>query len=155
LPRRIFTNGRHLAQPEVFDALLAWAVSDGEIWVKLDAVRADAAEAVNGRRFDMGAHLEGIWRLARACPIGIQTMLFHGPSQPDPTETAEGVAGVVAAALLGGASIREVHVITLSRIPSDPHNATVLRAIEPEELARLGRAMEIKTGLPVHTYASR
>lgn len=155
LPRRIFTNGRHLAQPDVFDALVAWAAWGGELWVKLDAVREEGFAAVNGRRFDVAAHLGNIWRLAKACPIGVQTMLFRGPSQPDPVATAADVADELAQAVARGSQVREVHVITLSRIPSDPHSAAMLHPVEADELATLGRAMASRCGVPVRTFHAR
>jgi wyosine [tRNA(Phe)-imidazoG37] synthetase (radical SAM superfamily) len=155
LPRRIFTNGRHLAQPAVFEALLAWAAWGGELWVKLDAIRSGAFEAINGRRFDVPAHLAGIWRLAAATPIGVQTMLLRGPSQPDPAQTIADLGDAMAAALSDGAQIREVHLITLSRVPSDPHSATVLHPVEADELASFGRDLADRCGLPVRTFAAR
>ncbi len=155
LPRRIYTNARHLANPSVFDALVAWTAAGGELWVKLDATRPEAFEAINGRRFDAASHLAGIWRLAQAAPIGVQTMLLQGPSLPTPADLALDVAEAIAAARAQGAQIREVHVVTLSRVPSDPRSASVLRAVDADGLAALGAMIASRGGVPVRTFPSR
>lgn len=152
MPRRIFTNGRHLGQRAVADALAAWSGWGGEIWVKLDAVREDSFELVNGRRFNAAAHLAGIRRLAQACPIGLQIMLFRGPGIPAPAQSLSEIAEVIASDLAAGARIREVHIITLSRVPSNPASAASLQPIEADELAGLGAQLAARTGLPVSTF---
>jgi wyosine [tRNA(Phe)-imidazoG37] synthetase (radical SAM superfamily) len=154
-PRRIFTNARHLSQPRVFDALVSWVQQGGELWVKLDGVTDASVEAINGRQFDVTRHLDNIWRLARACPIGLQTMLLRGPSTPDPVRTVPQIARTIADAVRDGARIHHVHVITISRVPSDPHNAAVLDPIEADELAAFGRVIARATDLPVDTYPAR
>lgn len=153
-PRRIFTNGRHLNRVEIAETLVDWVGWGGEVWVKLDGATEATIEAVNGRRFEVARHLEGIWGLARRCEIGVQTMVVRGPSLPEPAAAVKEVAEAIATGLNGGAKIRELHLITLSRVPSDAAQASVLRAVEAAELRGLAEEMARLTGLSVQAYGA-
>jgi wyosine [tRNA(Phe)-imidazoG37] synthetase (radical SAM superfamily) len=153
-PMRIFTNGRHLDQARVCDALEQWVDAGGEIWVKLDGASDATLEAVNGRKLDAAKHLEGLWQFARRREVGIQTMLIEGEGLASAESVAEEVIDAVAAGLARGARVKAAHLLTLARIPSAPEQAERLRAISDERLENLARRMRDRTRLSVTVYGA-
>ncbi|MBI5534259.1 MAG: hypothetical protein HY898_16160 [Deltaproteobacteria bacterium] len=153
-PRRIFTNGRHLDQPHVCAALERWIDAAGEVWVKLDGATDATLEAVNGRKLDAAKHLEGIWQLAQRRELGIQTLLIEGEGLASAESIAEEVIEAVATGLARGARVKEAHLLTLARIPSDPEQAERLRAISDERLESIAQRMRERTGLTVTVYGA-
>ncbi|MCU0692366.1 MAG: hypothetical protein MUF54_13280 [Polyangiaceae bacterium] len=152
IPMRIFTNGRHFGRDDVTRALAAWCDRGGEVWVKLDGACADTVAAINGRRFDVREHLDATWSFAMQHPIGIQTMLFRGPGIPPVDRVVSELVEALRQGLARGAGIREVHVLTLSRRPSDPAVANVLEVLGQDELQGLSLRICQATGLRVHAY---
>lgn len=154
-PRRTFSNGRHLSKTEVFSALCAWMQHGGEVWIKLDGATADTIATINRRRFDVSTHLAHIWRLAAQHPVGIQTLVVEGPQLPKPEAVVHEVTDALAAGLSSGAKLREIHLLTLSRVPSEAEQAAALKPVEAAELERLGQAMARRLGLTVRVYPAQ
>jgi wyosine [tRNA(Phe)-imidazoG37] synthetase (radical SAM superfamily) len=152
IPLRIFTNGRHLDRPEVRAAVGQWCDRGGQVWVKLDAATEDSVALINGRRFDVDAHLRALWSFARDHSVGLQTMLLRGPGLPDPEHMAEEVLKAVKAGMASGAKISELHLLTLSRPPADDQAAAVLQSVPAEELASLAERIRAETILSVSVF---
>ncbi len=152
-PRKIFTNGRHLGSSEVAGALADFAKSGGEIWVKLDGASTESLEQVNGRVLDVERHLQGIWDFAKTCPIGVQTMVFHGATTPSPRRIVDEVRDALVEGIRQGALIARVHVLTLRRTPADPTQASQLSPVDPPELDVFACEIAKATGIPAEAYA--
>lgn len=152
IPVRIYTNGRHLRADDVREAVGRWCRRGGEVWVKLDGARDDTVALINGRRFDVEDHLRSVWGFAAEHDIGLQTMLLMGPGLPEPSRVVDEVIVALQTGLSSGARIREVHLITLSRRPSDDRAAEVLEAVEAGRLEELGERVRRETGLVVRTF---
>lgn len=154
-PRRVFTNGRQLPDPAVLDALVRWIASGGEVWVKLDGSTDSTISRMSGRLIDAARHLEGIWRLAENRPIGVQTMVVYGPNVPTPEHVVEEVIDALKRALTRGAKIHAVHLLTISRLPADPSQASVLQAVSDDDLKVLAERIRTATGLSVASFGSQ
>jgi wyosine [tRNA(Phe)-imidazoG37] synthetase (radical SAM superfamily) len=148
-PRRIYTNGLHVATQAVQIALVDWASRGGEIWVKLDAVSEQVLLHLWRTRLTVAVHVAGIWDLAKRCPIGIQTMMMRGPGLLPIQETARQIAAAIAEGLALGAKVKEVQLIAPSRPPGDPVAAKGIVPASAGELEEAARIVRETTALPV------
>ena len=152
LPVKLFTNGRHLGQRSVGEAVGRFAERSGQVWVKLDGVQDETIRKVNGRSFDVESHLSALWDFASEHKIGIQTMLLRGPDLGDPGQIVDEVAMAIRAGLARGAMVSEVHLLTLSRRPSDERAAQVLESVPLRELEMFAGLVRGVTGLEVAVF---
>jgi wyosine [tRNA(Phe)-imidazoG37] synthetase (radical SAM superfamily) len=151
-PRRIYTNGVHVAAPAVHDALVQWADRGGEIWVKLDTVSEPVLLRLWRTKLTVAVHVAGIWDLAQRCPIGIQTMMMLGPGLDSIEQTAQEIAIAIAEGLALGAKITQVQLIAPSRPPGDPARAEGIVPASSGELEAAARIVQGKTLLPVAIF---
>lgn len=152
IPMRLFTNGRHLSRQEVREAVGRWSDRGGEIWVKFDGAQDNTVALINGRRFDVGEHLRELWAFAAKHEVGLQTMLFRGPGIPAPESIVREVVDALKAGFASGARVTELHLLTLSRVPSDPRAAEVLSPLSLEELEALAEEIRAQTQLSVSVF---
>lgn len=151
-PRRIYTNGVHVATAAVQDALVDWAERGGEIWVKLDTVSEPTLLHLWRTKLNVAVHVAGIWDLAERCQIGIQTMMMRGPGLLPIDETAQKIAAAIAEGLALGAKIACVQLIAPSRPPGDPIAAAGIVPASRDELEAAARIVREKTSLPVSIF---
>jgi len=151
-PRRIYTNGVHVAAPDVQAALVEWADRGGEIWVKLDTVNEPVLLHLWRTKLTVAMHVAGIWDLAKRCPIGIQTMMMRGPGLDSIERTAHQIANAIRAGLAIGAKVKEVQLTALARPPGDPVAAEGIVSATREELEIAARIVREKTSLPVAIF---
>ncbi len=152
IPQKIFTNGRHLGTESVRSAVSNWCRRGGQVWVKLDGASAKSVKAINGRSFDVDAHMQGVWSFALEHQIGLQTMLLIGPGIDSPESIVAEVVGALKEGLTQGAQVSEVHLLTLSRRPSDETAARVLRDLSEHRLEELAGVIRRQTGLGVRVF---
>lgn len=152
IPLRVFTNGRHLDRPDVRAAVGRWCDRGGQVWVKLDGATDDTVALINGRRFDVEAHLRALWSFATDHAVGLQTMLLRGPGLPNPARVVDEILGALKAGMATGAKISDLHLLTLSRPPADEQAAVVLQPVPPEELASLAEKIRAETSLSVSVF---
>jgi wyosine [tRNA(Phe)-imidazoG37] synthetase (radical SAM superfamily) len=151
-PRRLYTNGLHVATPAVQRALVDWADRGGEIWVKLDTVNEPVLLHLWRTKLTVAVHVAGIWDLARRCPIGIQTMMMLGPGLDSIEETARQIAGAIEAGMALGAKVKEVQLIAPSRPPGNPGAAEGVVPASREQLEAAARIVRERTSLPVAIF---
>jgi wyosine [tRNA(Phe)-imidazoG37] synthetase (radical SAM superfamily) len=151
-PRRIYTNGLHVATPAVQDALVAWSNGGGEIWVKLDTVNEPVLLHLWRTKLTVAVHVAGIWDLAQRCPIGIQTMMMTGPDLDSIEQTARQLAIAIEAGLALGAKVNEVQLIAPSRPPGNPAAAGAIVPASREDLEAAARTIRERTSLPVAIF---
>jgi wyosine [tRNA(Phe)-imidazoG37] synthetase (radical SAM superfamily) len=151
-PRRIYTNGVHVATPAVQAALVDWAEHGGQIWVKLDTVNEPTLLHLWRTRLTVAVHVAGIWDLARRCPIGIQTMMMRGPGLDPIEQTARELAIAIDGGLALGAQVTELQLIAPSRPPGDPVAAKGIVPASCAELEQAARIVREKTSLPVAIF---
>jgi wyosine [tRNA(Phe)-imidazoG37] synthetase (radical SAM superfamily) len=151
-PRRIYTNGLHVAAPAVERALVDWAAHGGEVWVKLDTVNEPVLLRLWRTKLTVAVHVAGIWDLAKRCPIGIQTMMMTGPGLDSIEQTAEQLAAAIETGLALGAKVRQVQLIAPSRPPGNPSAAEGVVPATAEDLRAAARVIGARTSLPVAIY---
>lgn len=152
IPRKIFTNGRHMHVAEVHEALERWCNGQGQLWFKLDGASEASVGAINRRSFDVVAHLNGIWNFAKTHEIGLQTMMLRGTGLPDPAAVLGELINAIATAIALGAKITQWHLLTISRVPADENAARILTDLSERELNELAERARTKTGLEVLVY---
>jgi uncharacterized Fe-S cluster-containing radical SAM superfamily enzyme len=152
-PLRIFSNGRHLHDEQVRAALQFWNQKGGELWIKLDATSPAHSQLINGRSFDLRAHLDHIWSLAKAFPIGLQSMFVVASDLPAPKLLADEILAEVKNALQNNAQIHSWHLLTLRRSPSDVFQAARLHPVPLNELQSFAQSFRLQTQIPVECFA--
>lgn len=152
IPRKVFTNGRHIHIAEVRKALERWCNGQGQLWVKFDGASEASVGAINRRRFDVGTHLQSIWDFAKIHEIGLQTMMLRGPGLPDPAAVLDELVNATVAATAQGAKIKQWHLLTISRVPADENAARVLSDLSERELNGFAERARMKTGLEVFIF---
>ena len=152
LPVKLFTNGRGLDRPAVNEPVGDFVQRGGQVWVKFDGASNETISLVNRRSFDAASHIDALWRFAKNHAIGLQTMLLRGPGLPDPARVADEITASVEEGLNLGAIISDVHILTLSRRPSEERMANVLTALSLGELEALAAKVRNTTGLRVSVY---
>ncbi|MCL2824573.1 MAG: hypothetical protein FWD57_11330, partial [Polyangiaceae bacterium] len=152
LTLKLFTNGRQLCHRNVRESVGQFVENGGQVWVKLDGASVDTIGAVNGRVFDVESHLDALWGFAADHKIGLQTLLLHGPGLPKPELVVDEISAAVSNALKHGAQVSEMHLLTLSRRPSDPRMSEVLAPASLTDLEALAEIVRRNTSLPVAVF---
>ncbi len=153
-PRRLYTNGLHLAQSDVEAAVIQWLDCPyGQVWAKLDALDDGALERIWQVRIPARAHLARLWTFAARHPVSLQSTLVSAPDLPSIEDTARLLGAEVRRALDAGARILAMHLLSPSRKPGNP---AVAGGIQPAAVAQLAVAAEILRAIvpiPIATYA--
>jgi len=89
IPLRLITNGSYIQKAHVQEGLRLMAENHGEVWVKVDAVTAEAVQRINGVSLDAGQLFGQAKTAAGLCPSWIQTcMLAWDGAEPYESETS-------------------------------------------------------------------
>ncbi|HNS99679.1 MAG TPA: hypothetical protein PLJ27_13505 [Polyangiaceae bacterium] len=154
LPIKLFTNGRHLGKDAVHQAVGRFAQRGGQVWIKLDGASEETLATINGRRFAVQEHLRDLWQFAKQHPVGLQTLLCHGPGLPDPSHVVEEVTHAIAEGLSQGARITEIHLLTLSRRPADERAASRLQPVPLASLEEFALQIQKVISIPILVFPS-
>ncbi|MDX8407742.1 MAG: radical SAM protein [Mariprofundaceae bacterium] len=76
LPLRLITNGSYMGKEHVQQGLRLMADNHGEVWIKVDAVTAEAVQRINGVTLDVTRLFEQVATAAGLCPSWIQTCML-------------------------------------------------------------------------------
>ncbi|MCC7013502.1 MAG: radical SAM protein [Planctomycetes bacterium] len=148
LPVVLITNGSLVHQAHVRSALTQLARLGGEVWFKVDAVREEDRERINGARVGWARAASNLELCARTCPTWVQTMVvdFDGSTMPPLAERAY----VDALRSLGerGVRLRGVLLYGMARTSHQPQ-APRLKCLPAAELEALGQRLRAATGLDV------
>ncbi|MEE2779745.1 MAG: radical SAM protein [Myxococcota bacterium] len=115
----LITDAACLHQPQAIRGLEIMDRSNGEVWGKLDAGTEPFYRQVNRTAVPFERVLRNLEACAAARPIVIQSLFFrqHGASPPEDEIQSwlERLSAIEAAG-----AIREVHVYTIARTPTEP-----------------------------------
>ncbi len=129
----VISNGSHVQEPAVQQALVALAGRRGELWFKLDRGNAPGRRRVNGIDLPDALILRRLAAAAKCIPVWLQTCVFAcDGNAPDADERAALVA-LVARAQAMGVPLQGVLLYTLAR-PSLQPGGERLAALSPEEM---------------------
>lgn len=82
IPLRLITNGSYVHQSYVQRGLALMAKHKGEVWIKVDAVRADDIARINGVKASPELLFKQIKAVAKLCPTWLQTCMFAWDNKP-------------------------------------------------------------------------
>ena len=82
IPLRLISNGSYLHKPHVQRGLQLMAASEGEVWIKVDAVLEESIQRINGVKLDALRLRQQVQAVAAICPSWIQTCLMAWDGQP-------------------------------------------------------------------------
>jgi len=86
IPLRLISNGSYMHKPRVQKGLRLLAEQRGEVWIKVDAVTAEAVQRMNGITMDTSKIFSQVKAAAEACPSWIQTCMLAWDGMP-PSES--------------------------------------------------------------------
>lgn len=139
----VITNGSMGHKRAVLAALEELATMNGEVWVKLDSATREGAARLNGSRESAEHHLEGVARIAAACPAWVQTCVVRLSGElPSADETARYLEAMATLAR-GERPPRGVLLYTLAR-PSMQPEAAVLEPAPREHLEGLAHELRAR-----------
>ena len=115
----LITDAACLHQPQAIRGLEIMDRSNGEVWGKLDAGTEAFYRQVNRTSVPFDRVLRNLEACAAARPIVIQSLFFRQRGAAPPAAELDRWLERLAAIEVGGA-IRELHVYTIARRPTEP-----------------------------------
>jgi len=82
IPLRLISNGSYMHKPQVQEGVRLLAGWQGEVWIKVDAVTAEAVQRINGITMDAGKIFAQVKVAAEVCPSWIQTCMLAWDGMP-------------------------------------------------------------------------
>lgn len=140
-----------LNRPDVKSAIDLMAQHQGRFWLKLDAGTPEGYQQVNRSRMQFTRILTNILSTARRHPIIVQSLFCRWQGiLPNAGEISAWQQRLLELKNQG-AQIQEVHLTTVARATREPE-AT---AVRESWLKRIAEQTQIRTGIPVRTFAGR
>ena len=146
----LITNGAHLDEPRVREALRIFDENNGEIWAKLDAGTEEYFKRVNRPDVPLKKILDGILETARIRPIVIQSLWLRIDGAVPPPDEIAAYCDRLNSVLSGGGRIKNLQLYTVARDPAE----RCASPLSNEELGRIAGAVRARVPVAVETYYS-
>ncbi|MDQ6991995.1 MAG: radical SAM protein [Mariprofundus sp.] len=151
IPLRLISNGSYAAKTVVQQGLKRMALSNGEVWVKVDSATAVGIQRINGVSLSPEKLFEQVKLMAQFCPSWIQTCMFNWDHEAPAEEEMDAYLGFLKRLKQDGVALRGILLYGIARPSMQPEGVHLspLAKLSMEQLAERIGAMGYSVKLSI------